>query len=289
MHESLSSSPFFCKNILKLKEETNISFVLPRLEEGKQKIRTISELAIEISHYFNCTLTRNLTTQNKEKKNVAITYGGTSVFLDSVRCLTNSSTGSLGIELIKSVYAKGFSVTAFECNTSFQSPQFDNLTTIKCKKYSELLEQFERNDSGTIKNFETIYHLAAVSDFEPPKINSISHSEISQTKISSKLDKLELQLVPTKKLIELPNFQVIPRKYACKLTQDFSQNSEEKVKEFFIKNNLAGCLWNTSDSFSRPSLLHEGTYLTKDKENKFRFEKMVSKRRIAERFCAELL
>jgi phosphopantothenoylcysteine decarboxylase / phosphopantothenate---cysteine ligase len=283
MHESLQQSPFYRSNIEKLNTSKSVFFIASKQEEGKHKTRTVSEIALEVAHHI-AYHDKLKTQKNIAKTSIGVSLGGTSVYLDKVRCLTNASSGALGKNLVRSLYAKGYQVTSFECQHSSQFELLDFHTRISCPTYEELKEFFQRLNLEEKITFHAFFHLAAVSDYKVSKIES--DFQLPSEKIPSSLDNLNVHLIPTEKLIETKTFQSIGKKFACKLTSDFSQENEKKVVDFLIKNNLTACFWNSIEAFGASSLTHEGLMVSRCPKNTIQFNKTVSKNNISEVFAS---
>lgn len=96
-------------------------------------------------------------------KRVLITSGGTREAIDAVRFMTNMSTGRTGATLADAFIRKGYSVTLLHGAQSI-------VPELMCEKVpyssSKMLED-ELKEILSIKEFEVVIHLAAVSDFLP--------------------------------------------------------------------------------------------------------------------------
>jgi phosphopantothenoylcysteine decarboxylase / phosphopantothenate---cysteine ligase len=267
MHSSLQNSNFTQQNVQKMKENSFIYFIESRHEEGKFKSRTFNEVALEVSYILN--------SQNnifKQTQTVGISYGGTCVFIDKARRITNASTGALGIETMLYLYALGYKVLAFECSVSEKSPALEHVKKIKTLEFQELETAFQKIGTTAELNVGAFFHLAAVSDYKLKESNF--------KKIPSNLKELNLHLLPTQKLIALSSFQFIKYKFACKLTEDFSDTSLSAALKFTDTNNLTGCFWNSTQAFEFPEQ-HTGFLI----ENKtLQPKKIVSKKTIAIEF-----
>lgn len=95
--------------------------------------------------------------------NILITAGGTSEKIDTVRSITNHSTGRLGKEIGELFLAQGHRVTYITTPQAVQPKKESNLTIIEIDSTKELettlLEQFDH------QKFDGIIHSMAVSDF----------------------------------------------------------------------------------------------------------------------------
>ncbi|MEI5995178.1 phosphopantothenate-cysteine ligase [Enterococcus sp. 4G2_DIV0659] len=95
--------------------------------------------------------------------NILITAGGTSEKIDTVRSITNHSTGRLGKIIAETFLARGHRVTYVTTPQAVQPATDQNLTLIKIETTKELetalLDQFKH------QQFDSIIHSMAVSDF----------------------------------------------------------------------------------------------------------------------------
>ena len=119
---------------------------------------------------------------------VLITCGPTWVAIDSVRVISNQSTGEMGHLIAQAFHLTGAKVTVIE------GPVTDNL---KLKGAKVLKYKFFDELSGLLKSecqkkYDIVIHAAAVSDFKP---TNVYHSKIDSGK------SLTIKLVKTIKLI----------------------------------------------------------------------------------------
>ena len=245
MHESLAFSPIIEKNKEKLKKMDGVFFTNPRKEEGKEKLPLPDILSINIAHIINKRKFFN----NKNKK-ALVTIGGTRTMLDPVRCITNLSTGSLGIEVAKTFYAMGIDLTLLCASTNKAVPVYDDEEVISLPNYQDMYNYLKEINEN---KYDGIIHLVAGSDFIP---KSISHS-----KISSKQETLRVDLVKTKKIIDLEHLSKIPFKAAAKLTSGSHEEGIEIAKEMLNKKNLNAILYSNSSSTWNKHQEHNGVFL----------------------------
>lgn len=245
MHESLAFSPIIEENKEKLKRMDGVFFTRPRSEEGKEKLPLPELLSINIAHIIN----KRKLYPNKNKR-ALITIGGTRTMLDPVRCITNLSTGSLGIEVAKTFYAMGVDLTLLCANTNKSVPIYDNEDIISLPNYQEMYNYLKDINEN---KFDGILHLVAGSDFSP---KSMSHS-----KISSKQETLRIDLVKTKKIIDLEHLAKIPFKAAAKLTSGSQEEGIEIAKEMLDKKNLDAILYTNSNNVWNKNIEHSGVFL----------------------------
>ena len=121
----------------------------------------------------------------KDKK-ILISLGGTYEPIDSVRGITNKSSGKMGLELAKEAYIRGADLTLVVANVSVEIPSVFNVIHVETGS--------EMNDVilGLISDFDIFISTAAVSDFE--------FKQLDDKKIDSN-SSLFLNLKPTTKII----------------------------------------------------------------------------------------
>lgn len=111
-------------------------------------------------------------------KKVLISLGGTFEPIDSVRGITNKSSGKMGLALAKQAYILGADVTLVVANVSVEiSPLFDVIPVETSKEMADAIFDI-------VKDFDIFISTAAVSDFEvverkSKKIDSDSSLAIS--------------------------------------------------------------------------------------------------------------
>ena len=248
MHDSLSNSPVIQKNMDDLKKIPHVHFISPRKEEGKQKIPDVQTLALEVCHMANKI-------KNQRKENILITYGGTRVMLDPVRCITNISTGNLGMEVTNLFYGMGYSLTVLAANTTQSLPQLEDIKFNFLPNYQDM---FDFCSHIKPDDYQGLIHLVAGSDFIPQKVEN--------SKIQSQLDKLTLILTKAKKLITQTKLNKISYKAAAKLTAGETKAAGlKKAHEFLNENHLDAVFWNTAADAWSGNNNHSGVFIEKAK------------------------
>ena len=119
-------------------------------------------------------------------KRILISLGGTYEPIDSVRGITNKSSGKMGLALAKEAYIRGADLTLVVANVSVEIPSVFNVIRVETVR--------EMNDVilDLISDFDIFISTAAVSDFEFKKVDD--------KKIDSS-SSLFLNLKPTTKII----------------------------------------------------------------------------------------
>ena len=267
MHDSLILSPIVKANITAIENLPHVTFMKPRLAEGKQKSPSPEILALEFMHaYF-----RSSNFKNKNVPCIAVTYGGTRAAIDPVRCISNLSSGQMGIELIEALYAKGLDVTGFEASIRVPSPQLEHVKLHKTPEFNDfhaVLSAVKR------EQFDGIFHMAAVSDYIPENPTT--------TKLDSSKPELNVHLKASPKMVDLPELKAIRFKAGCKLTSVDESSGVESARKFMDRQKLDVVLWNQAEkSLQKKSQEHEGIVIYKE-SNVTRDKSLKGKTEIAE-------
>jgi len=123
-------------------------------------------------------------------KKILITAGPTWVAIDQARVISNIATGETGFLLAKRFKKLGIKVTLLLGPGQFYSP-LEGIKVVNFKYFAQLKQLLTTELKD--KRYLAIVHAAAVSDYQPKKIN--------EHKLSSQLKNLKIDLVPTEKLI----------------------------------------------------------------------------------------
>ena len=119
-------------------------------------------------------------------KNVLISLGGTFEPIDSVRGITNKSSGKMGLALAKQAYILGANVTLVVANVSVEISSLFNVIHVETsKQMAEVIFEI-------VDDYDVFISTAAVSDFEVV--------ERKNKKIDSD-SSLAISLKPTVKII----------------------------------------------------------------------------------------
>lgn len=154
MHESMYSHDIIQKNMSYLKN-VGVSFLEPKLEEGKAKIPSVKEIT---SFIINLSRPKDL-----EGQKILVTAGPTIEKLDKVRILTNKSSGKMGISIARTASARGAEVTLVYGPGS--EPEPAGVETIRVETTSEMLEAVEKELNED--DYDLFACAAAPQDFKP--------------------------------------------------------------------------------------------------------------------------
>jgi phosphopantothenoylcysteine decarboxylase/phosphopantothenate--cysteine ligase len=228
MHDSLRLSPAFQNNVEILSSFDNVEFLEPRIEEGKWKSPSPEEIGLETAYRYN----RHR--QGNSRSKVLVTLGGTTTELDSARVISNSSSGTLGSQLIKQLLERGISVKALCGNHSAKLPKCTGVEYVHAPRFDDFRQWLSQEKN--IKQLSGFFHLAAVSDY--------ALAGEKNGKIDSSQPTLNIKLMQLPKLIKLPTVNKIPFKIGCKFTDSNSKTSMEKASRLLIDCRLDMVFWN---------------------------------------------
>lgn len=175
---------------------------------------------------------------------VCVIYGGTEVPIDSVRKISNFSSGTTGAVIASYLQNRDCQVTVLRAKSAVPTSKEDLIFT----DFNSLKQNSLALLDG--QTFDTVIMLAAVSDYEVEKVFVDGQNyPVGRAKIPSNR-KLMLELRPTEKLINYYAKITKPRGsqlIAFKLTSGADQETiEKRVKSVFqagvdgvIHNDLA--------------------------------------------------
>jgi phosphopantothenoylcysteine decarboxylase/phosphopantothenate--cysteine ligase len=118
-------------------------------------------------------------------KRILVTAGPTIEDIDSVRYISNRSSGKMGVWLAEEAYKRGADVILIRGNTVVE-PMY-SFKNIKVRSANDMFNEIKKNI-----NVDVVVHAAAVSDYTINK---------KDEKISSE-NKINLELLPTTKIFE---------------------------------------------------------------------------------------
>ena len=131
----------------------------------------------------------------KSNVNVLVTAGSTVEYIDSVRILTNLSSGKMGLNIAQQCLDKGFNVTLVYGHGTLNIPDDPRMNIIRVRTTEEM---FKAVRERTLRGKQhVVFHAAAVADF------TISHSSKNRSyKMDTRNGTKTLKLVPTAKIVD---------------------------------------------------------------------------------------
>ncbi len=184
MHESMYRHPILKKNERKLREY-DVEIIGPRISEGKAKIARIDDIIDRVIDLL-------VTNKDLEGKKVLITAGPSQEAIDSVRYVSNKSSGRMGIELAKEASARGAEVLLIAGECMAKIPDYINTqNVISTDDFIKAVK-----DEISYNNYDFFISAAAVSDYKP--------TECIEGKISSdNVEELQVNMKLTPKIIDV--------------------------------------------------------------------------------------
>ena len=203
---------------------------------------------------------------------ILITSGGTSEAIDSVRSITNHSTGHLGKIITETLLAAGHEVCLMPTKRSLKPEAHPNLSILEIKDTNDLfLEMKER-----VQDYQVLIHSMAVSDYTPVYMTGFEEVQSSsnleeflskqnhQAKISSTDEVQVLFLKKTPKIISLvkewnPAIHLIGFKLLVDVYEDYLI---EIARKSLIKNQADLIIANDLTQISPNQ--HRAIFVEKD-------------------------
>ena len=153
MHEPMYDHPGVSEALDKL-TEWGVSFVDPRVEEGKAKIATEDAIVTGVA--------RAVSPRTLDGRHVVVTAGATAEPLDPVRLLTNRSSGKMGRALARTCHVQGADVTLVH-GTGSTKPEVD--THYADVEWVETGEEMLAATLDACETADALASAAAISDF----------------------------------------------------------------------------------------------------------------------------
>jgi phosphopantothenoylcysteine decarboxylase/phosphopantothenate--cysteine ligase len=180
MHEAMYENIFVQQNVSKLKE--HMVFIEPKIEGGKAKVA-------DPEHILNATISVFSNKAPLSGKRVLVTAGSTIEYIDPIRVITNLSSGKMGVAIAQEAQRMGATVTLVYGH-GILSPETGRMVRVNTAEemYKVVVSELSS------KRHDIAVMAAAVADFAPAKR--------SDKKIDTKLSKMELSLVATRKIID---------------------------------------------------------------------------------------
>ena len=221
MHEAMYENVIITENIQKLKS-LGVSILEPSISEDKAKVISADSVVRFVINKIGSNKERM-----KSRVNVLVTAGSTVEYIDSVRILTNLSSGKMGLNIAQQCLDKAFNVTLVYGHGTMNIPDDPRMNIMRVKTTEEMFKAVrERILRG---KQHVVFHAAAVTDF------SISQSSKNRSyKMETRSGTKTLKLVPTAKIVDrLKEFDKKIFLVAFKAEYDISE--ELLIKKAFDK------------------------------------------------------
>jgi phosphopantothenoylcysteine decarboxylase/phosphopantothenate--cysteine ligase len=178
MHEPMYAHPGVLEAIERV-EGWGVSFVDPRIEEGKAKIAGNDAIALETA--------RAAGSSPLAGARVVVTAGATAEPVDPVRVLTNRASGRTGRAVARACYARGADVTLVHARHTAGPAPYAGLREV------ETAAEMREAVLEAVEGADALVSAAAIGDYTV---------EAAEEKIRSGQDDLTLSLRPTPKVID---------------------------------------------------------------------------------------
>ena len=175
---------------------------------------------------------------------VIVTTGPSYEPIDSVRRLTNFSTGELGVRLAENLAATGFQVTCLKgVAATFPGPALPG-QVLPFTTNEDLYEQLGRISRE--QSISALFHVAALCDFKVRQVEDENGQAVQSAKIESRAGSLTLHLDPARKLISelrrlFPRATIVGWKYELAGTR---QEALAKAWRQLRENRTDACVLN---------------------------------------------
>ena len=203
---------------------------------------------------------------------ILVTSGGTSESIDSVRSITNHSTGRLGKIITETLLAAGHEVCLITTKRALKPEAHPNLSILEIKDTNNLLHELQER----IKDYQVLIHSMAVSDYTPVYMTGLEEVQASsnleeflsrqnhQAKISSTDEVQVLFLKKTPKIISLvkewnPAIHLIGFKLLVDVSED---HLVDIARESLIKNQADLIIANDLTQIS--AVQHRAIFVEKE-------------------------
>jgi phosphopantothenoylcysteine decarboxylase/phosphopantothenate--cysteine ligase len=177
MHESMYKHQILEENEKKLKS-FGVEILGPRISEGKAKIAKIDDILDRVIDIL-------VAKKDLEGKKILITAGPTREAIDSVRFVSNKSSGRMGIELAKEAAARGGEVLLIAGKCGAELPEY--IKTIHVVSTDDFINAVK--DEISYGNYDFFLSAAAISDYKPIECieGKISSNNVEELNINMKL------------------------------------------------------------------------------------------------------
>jgi len=154
MHKGLWDNPILRDALVKL-SRAGALIIPPLLLEGKAKFPPLEDIVSAVEALA-------LRGQDLKGLKILITAGPTREWMDSVRFLTNPSSGLMGIELARNAYFRGAEVTLVHGPTRYSVPYY--VRTVRVETTDDMLNVCVKEAERT--QYDAVILAGAPSDFK---------------------------------------------------------------------------------------------------------------------------
>jgi len=184
---------------------------------------------------------------NTSKGKILITGGGTSENIDSVRTISNISSGRTSAKIAEHFFINGADVTTL-LSESVIKPKYD-IKNISYKSFQDLKNVLQSELES--EQYDLVIHAAAVSDYSPTsvEVNKTEYKLPAENKLDSNSDNFKINFSKNIKLVnnikawsKNSNVKLIAFKL---LSIEDEIKKENELKKIFDNSNADSIVFNT--------------------------------------------
>ncbi len=220
MHSSMYNHPILKDNIKKLKNY-GVKFLGPRIEENKAKIAHVNEIVNQIV----AIVKKSKIKDDLRGLKILVAAGPTREYLDGVRYITNPSSGKMGVAIAREAILRGADkVTIIYGKGSASPPAYENVKIVNVVSAEDLVN----NITNELKNekYDAFICAAAIADYMPAKV--------VDSKIPSRQEELNIQLVPTPRCVESAR-ETDSNIFICAFKAEFNVSENDLIEKAYSR------------------------------------------------------
>ena len=228
MHQAMYDNPAVSENIKRL-DSWGVEIIGPRIEDGRAKVAQKDEIVANVKRVLSESPIKN--------KKVLIIGGRSEEPIDSMRLISNRSSGMMALSLAEAAFERGADTELWMGACSVQIPEY--IPTTRFASVEDLAELTEEIDH------DIVIVPAALSDFRM--------KDVRDGKISSDSD-LTLELDPAPKILPMITSRcktVIGFKAESGLTE---QQLIERARSRLLEYGLYAVIANDIDSAGKDEI-----------------------------------
>ena len=256
MHEAMYQNELIKRNVQRLRE-IGIEFLEPDISEGKAKVVEPEEVLKYIFRRF-CAATEEVIPESSSHhdshsepyrwmkwghhtlsgKKILVTAGSTVEHIDSIRVITNLSSGKMGIAIADQATKMGADVTLILGHVSYNTDLLTGkLNVVRVSTGDEMRDSVISELVST--KYDVCILAAAVTDFAP-KHDNTDKSHIpnqKRKKIDTRMsEQLQLSLIPTRKIVdEVKNVSINKKIYLVAFKAEYDVSNKELLEKGYAK------------------------------------------------------
>ena len=256
MHEAMYQNELIRRNVQRLKD-IGIEFLEPDISEGKAKVVEPGEVLKFILRRF-CVATEEVIHEGSPHsdsrsepyrwmkwghvmlsgKKILVTAGSTVEHIDSIRVITNLSSGKMGIAIADQATKMGADVTLILGHVSYNADlSTGKLNVVRVSTGDEMRERVISELVST--KYDVCILAAAVSDYAP-KHNNTEKTQVAnqkRKKIDTRMsEQIQLSLIPTRKIVdEVKNVSINKKIFLVAFKAEYDVSDKELMEKAYAK------------------------------------------------------